>query len=376
MLVYPGEVPGRRLLDADVTCDERLARMLFPYRDRLADWLKHAASVVQFARELKELLFQIMLQPSAHTDVSCDSTSKRAYHAALSKLVDSAGHLPEAYGSLQGLTIKSPGCITFRIDLSRALGSSNHSVEFLATRRAMETCFHYSYKLCAPKRAQDERATEGDDLDQLLMEAVQGLRPFGNFWRFLDEFDAQYWVLEPPLPASRELVYRKVALTGNLSLYVEFNVNNPEREPPGVCRIMGPSKLAGPLQQSLNALYELKPTSSETVVDAIERLLNMSLRRKTSEHGNGVGDASLSDPVGFECGICYSYYLLEDEGLSKGEQTPSIYCSNAQCHKAFHYDCIYDCFEVSGKSRTLFNRLSGDCPYCTQAITFEIKYRE
>ena len=70
---------------------------------------------------------------------------------------------------------------------------------------------------------------------------------------------------------------------------------------------------------------------TETVINNIEKLLNVKVVRKEDNKADGVDDLGMLD-CNYECAVCYCLHL-ED-------QLPNITC--AMCNRAFHLNCLYD----------------------------------
>lgn len=84
----------------------------------------------------------------------------------------------------------------------------------------------------------------------------------------------------------------------------------------------------------------------------LERLLGFPLPTRSSG-----GDEAIEDI----CGICMAVYV--------DEKAPEKHCGNAHCHRVYHNVCLMAWLKQSGKARVTFNTVTGDCPYCSTAIT-------
>lgn len=62
-----------------------------------------------------------------------------------------------------------------------------------------------------------------------------------------------------------------------------------------------------------------------------------------------------------ECAVCYMYDL---DGC-----VPEIACDG--CSKPFHKACLYEWLSALPSTRQSFNRLFGECPYCSRPVTVE-----
>jgi len=62
-----------------------------------------------------------------------------------------------------------------------------------------------------------------------------------------------------------------------------------------------------------------------------------------------------------ECGICYSFRLENN--------VPDKVCDNPKCAKPFHRQCLSEWLRAIPSSRTSFDTIFGECPYCTNQIT-------
>ena len=93
-----------------------------------------------------------------------------------------------------------------------------------------------------------------------------------------------------------------------------------------------------------------------------------------SSHSAGVGlafspnhlflvvqTAADADDYSVECAICYEYEL--------DSAVPDIACDG--CSKPFHRLCLAEWLQGLPTTQTSFNRLFGECVYCSKPITVE-----
>ena len=68
-----------------------------------------------------------------------------------------------------------------------------------------------------------------------------------------------------------------------------------------------------------------------------------------------------ADDYSVECAICYAYHL--DDAVPE--------CACDSCNKPFHQMCLCEWLRGLPTTHQSFNRLFGECPYCSKSITVE-----
>ncbi|XP_035233205.1 E3 ubiquitin-protein ligase FANCL-like [Stegodyphus dumicola] len=70
--------------------------------------------------------------------------------------------------------------------------------------------------------------------------------------------------------------------------------------------------------------------------------------------------SSVKEEFCLECGICYSYQL--------GDAIPDMTCDDPNCNQPFHHACLYEYIRMLPDVRSSFNKLFGECPYCSTPL--------
>ena len=170
-------------------------------------------------------------------------------------------------------------------------------------------------------------------------------------WDQLDDLDAHTWVLEPKQP-TRDGVTRRVALGDHCSLQIDLQVANPASLPE--LQFLGADRVLAPLRHSLNARL-----SRWQLERSVRTNLEDILQRDFPTPDAAVASAGGEDQYAVECAICYSYDL---DGA-----VPECACDG--CSKPFHKSCLGEWLRAIPTTQQAFNRLHGECPYCSRAIT-------
>ncbi|XP_046546100.1 E3 ubiquitin-protein ligase FANCL-like isoform X2 [Haliotis rubra] len=144
-----------------------------------------------------------------------------------------------------------------------------------------------------------------------------------DFWEMMYEIDQNTWVLEPEKPGP-SVCHRRLALD------------------------------VAPLRERLNKhVHQWNVHCS--ILENLQTVLETTLPSpKTSSR----------EKFTLECGICYSYRL--------GEAIPDNVCGDQCCGQTFHHQCLYEWLRGLPSSRQSFNRIYGECPFCSKPITVKI----
>ena len=174
-------------------------------------------------------------------------------------------------------------------------------------------------------------------------------------WDLLDDLDAHVWVVEPKYP-SRACVTRRIAIGKHCTLQLTMHVATPSALPD--LQFFGAEQVILPLLQALNAnLDRWRP--SRSVRENLEVVLDVHFPTPESS-GGVVGDAATAD-LSVECAICYEYQL-------DGAATE---CTCDACSKPFHKRCLAEWLRGLPTTQQSFDRLFGECPYCSRPIAVQ-----
>ena len=172
-------------------------------------------------------------------------------------------------------------------------------------------------------------------------------------WDMLDDLDRHAWVLEPKNP-TRDCVSRRIALGDHASLQIELHVASPASLPE--LQFLGADRVIAPLRHALNANLGRWSNTERTVRLNLQTVLERDFPAPPSATEPG---AEADDSYAVECAICYMYEL---EGA-----VPECACDG--CAKPFHKSCLSEWLRALPTTQQSFNRLYGECPYCSRAIT-------
>mmetsp|Transcript_16385 Transcript_16385/g.53374 ORF Transcript_16385/g.53374 Transcript_16385/m.53374 type:complete len:285 (+) Transcript_16385:80-934(+) len=177
------------------------------------------------------------------------------------------------------------------------------------------------------------------------------LRWHQMLWDELDDLDAHAWVLEPKHPG-RDETHRRIALGSHCSLQVRLHPSSPTALPD--LQFLGAERSLAPFRRNLNANLRLW-CSGRRVRLNLEAVLEVEIPSREA------ADAADADDYSVECAICYEYEL---DGT-----VPDVACDG--CSKPFHRLCLVEWLQGLPTTQTSFNRLFGECVYCSKPITVE-----
>ncbi|XP_046546109.1 E3 ubiquitin-protein ligase FANCL-like isoform X3 [Haliotis rubra] len=172
-----------------------------------------------------------------------------------------------------------------------------------------------------------------------------------DFWEMMYEIDQNTWVLEPEKPGP-SVCHRRLALGPRASLHIKVDAAQPRLLPQ--CSFLGADQDVAPLRERLNKhVHQWNVHCS--ILENLQTVLETTLPSpKTSSR----------EKFTLECGICYSYRL--------GEAIPDNVCGDQCCGQTFHHQCLYEWLRGLPSSRQSFNRIYGECPFCSKPITVKI----
>lgn len=240
-----------------------------------------------------------------------------------------------------------------RIELDVKDGSQRH--------HSLQIQFPVSYPASAPECAVDLPNgvfelldwTSKCTLSDVLSQFKHALTKYQPFWLVMDDFDTMTWVLEPDQP-NRSAKERRIAINQHCSIHVEIDPLKPYR----ICemRFFGSETMIRPLRQALNARLA---TWNDTVSPRVNLQKILQIEFPSPQK---------TDKVEFtvECGICYTYRLMTEDGPSN---VPDRVCDNQKCSQPYHMTCLLEWLRSLPNSHQTFQTLVGTCPYCQETIT-------
>ncbi|KAG1657777.1 E3 ubiquitin-protein ligase FANCL [Nymphon striatum] len=184
---------------------------------------------------------------------------------------------------------------------------------------------------------------KGSTLCDLYDQFCKVLEHYQIFWNYLDEIDAETWVLEPENP-KRNDCFRRIFLGNNASILITLNPKYPSSIPE--CHFLGSEKIIGPIKRRLNKNIDTWDLTI-SVLENLSKILNIDFPTKCQ--------LDIEDMM-IECGICYSY--------RRDVMIPDKTCDNLNCNKSFHSTCLYEWLHSIPNPRQSFNTLFGECLYC------------
>lgn len=175
----------------------------------------------------------------------------------------------------------------------------------------------------------------------------ENLARYCEFWNYMDELDTKTWVLEPENPMRKDCK-RRIALTSGVSVLLIVNSTVPSSIP--TCHYLGPERIIEPIREKFNRNIHLW-SDYDSILTNLQQVLEIEFPSPA---------VSAKEEFCLECGICYSYQL--DDAI------PNIICEDSNCNKSFHHVCLYEYIRMLPDVRTSFNKLFGECPYCSNPL--------
>jgi E3 ubiquitin-protein ligase FANCL len=175
----------------------------------------------------------------------------------------------------------------------------------------------------------------------------------------LDDMDAHLVILEPDLPCTRNVAFRRIQATAEMSVVLTLSVHNPRKFPDQIQWVgRDPSKWETRFNPS-------EWNDSRSVRENMDYCLGVPLPRQHAE---------ATDPTpAAECAICYSDELI-NEGTGMVEY-PDVPCDNESCGRLYHQSCLREWLTSLPDSRISFDCILGTCPYCKQPLSASMQNR-
>jgi len=190
---------------------------------------------------------------------------------------------------------------------------------------------------------------EGSKLATVIKSAESAIESLQPFWDVTDDLDNNTHVIEPKNPTFGA-TQRRLALGKQTSVQVVVDPLRPKKIPE--CRFFGSEKVIGPLNDALTRNTSMW---DHDVLPRINLGSVLGIAFPTRPEAEDETDGNE------ECGICYS-----DGG---GSGAPVITCEDARCVQRFHQSCLVGWLQGLPSTRSTFDALSGECPYCCGPIT-------
>ncbi|XP_046377453.2 E3 ubiquitin-protein ligase FANCL-like [Haliotis rufescens] len=194
---------------------------------------------------------------------------------------------------------------------------------------------------------QDEQVS----LQDLMNQFRNMVKRCEDFWEMMSEIDQNTWVLEPEKPSPSDC-HRRLALGPSASLHIKVDAAQPRLLPQ--CSFLGADQVVAPSRERLNQNVH-KWDVHCSLLENLQTVLETTLPSPKN---------SSREKFNLECGICYSYRL--------GEEIPDKVCDDRCCEQTFHHQCLCEWLRVLPSSRQSFNRIYGECPFCSKPITVKI----
>ena len=195
-------------------------------------------------------------------------------------------------------------------------------------------------------------------LIELYHSFTKSVDDYQTLWNILDDIDQNTWVIDPKSP-TRSILFRRIALN---QPYTFLHIRLSPESPCSVCecQFIGPESLVIPLRKKFNQSARLWDTK-KLVKNNLENILDMKFKKKPT-----INDEHYEKTM--ECGICYTFRLEYDMGISS---LPDFVCNYSKCNKVFHAICLQEWLKALPTTRHTFDNLLGKCPYCSEAITVQ-----
>lgn len=192
----------------------------------------------------------------------------------------------------------------------------------------------------------ERKGKSGEMLDlqrfyQIFQEQVEQMQ---LFWDAMEDIDSNCWVLEPEL-GNRVSTMRRIVIAKHCSMQIEFEPKQVMAVP-CVCRFFGPQEFTDQLALKFQRRKNLW-NQALTPRQNLECILDIQFPKKAQES---------KEDYGMECGICYSFNLETN--------APDKSCENPKCNRQFHQRCVYEWLKSLPTSRSSFDAVFGNCPYC------------
>jgi E3 ubiquitin-protein ligase FANCL len=189
-------------------------------------------------------------------------------------------------------------------------------------------------------------------LRDALQQCAEFVAQFQSVWHALDAFDAQCLVLEPPMPAARGVLARRIALGAHRTLSLVLDWQRPLAVP-RECLLLGPEAAVAPLRERLaGGLHRWN--ASAPLADNLAAILEIELPSPVT-HARA--------DFAIECGICYAVRRAATSGIA------DTVCNNERCGRPFHEACLFEWLRSIPSNTLTFDVIFGTCPYCSAKIS-------
>ncbi|ETI53540.1 hypothetical protein L915_03407 [Phytophthora nicotianae] len=358
---------GRAILDAaQLDVERALATRLKPHSSTLKLRLAQASSLAGFATELEELV-AICCRTQTRNQVALPSAK---YYVRLMEELDVVGwnRLRQLSDDLRSLELETKDKAG-RIHAIRVLLPLQYETAGFTAKPECLVDAPEAFELQWPP--DDNQSV----LDGILQQFESFLDRFQEFWDVLDALDASACVLEPH-HASRATGRRRLALERYASVQFEVDPTHPTAMLTEL-NFFGNQASVGMLRERWGNNGSTKWDESRPLHKNLEAVLEVTLPSpKTAK----------VEEFAVECGICYSYRLVDEEDNEEakqepdgtnqcktveeqGSRIPDRLCENTKCNRPFHAKCLFDWLRALPTSRQSFHTVFGECPYCREAIS-------
>eukprot|EP01048_Picozoa_sp_COSAG05_P009762 COSAG05_NODE_821_length_7122_cov_142.066781_4_plen_396_part_00 len=312
--------------------------------------LQHAKSVHEFVVELREVLERL------HRIAPAVPSLGALHERLVDEIIEIGWHSVTQVH-------EGPGELTIGVEV----------IDVVGRRHSISLRMLPDYPLTAPKcsaalpaHVELRWVSTGVDTSRLVNIVEQyaaAIASYDMLWAELEYIDAEAWVIEPEMPTGA-VVYRRLAAGPHCALQVDLDPAAPRAVPE--CKFYGMESAVAPLRARMNQeLHRWSP--SRRVLENLQLLLGVDFGRPQattvggSQSATGVTAMEGSEQGhGAECAICYSYRL---DGT-----IPEKMCDNVRCARCFHISCLLEWLRGVATSRTSFDTIFGECPYCTEPI--------
>jgi E3 ubiquitin-protein ligase FANCL len=327
-----------------ILCGSALERLIRPHREIVQTRLNQSSSLDGFLVELQDILDHVL-----RTAATTQALPPPEYYSRIVTELDAVGwqHLMHLDESLTGMKLRCTD-----------EAGREHYVNVSLQPGYPATAPECTVDLPAAMELRWNPGLSRCSLAEVLTQFKNELRKYQELWSMLDEIDRETWVLEPSNPSSaRGYTMRRIALGEQCFLQLELNVQNPR----GVCscRLLGPESEMGPLRQNYNQKLHLW-SREESTLSNLRKVLGIKFPSP---------EMTEKDDYNVECGVCYSYRL--STAAAGAEAFPDVVCENKRCRQCFHHSCLHEWLRTLPSSRTSFDTIFGECPYCQEVISLK-----
>jgi len=207
-------------------------------------------------------------------------------------------------------------------------------------------------------------------LKQTIEVFENSIQKYSPVWDELDIIDKECMVLDPPLPAPRAIMRRRLAIldqfgTAVSSSFLEINFSlSFQKSRPCSVDVIGMEAITQ-AWRSLVQSYQWSPNLG--VLNNLTEMFKAvgTLRPPTGHRTTSTASMTMTEELARECGVCYSYRLHDPE--TQVSELPDVTCPI--CVRPYHRSCILGWLRALPSTRRSFNILVGECPYCSETMT-------